>query len=443
METTYKNVLFILILSMVIIPKVQPRGFSLTSPMDTADAAELYLFSQMLHRYKSCWRELSQPSEPKQQPHEVAINPTITINAQNVLFLPEKEPASEEYQEDRSEFLLRTKKQQIRAQQEASEVVSLFVLSELKSVERSEGLTEWIGNKFKYFVLKAYSAKTIQGLQSFEFRRAAQQSLWLAEITQGTLDNLDADITSYHDSGKISSREAEIIRDMFFRIADCAQEIYTFFEYASQKIKYYGHVRIDKETSKNIELEGNNVALALTQLKKIAGEKGLPRGLAIDLRNYLRTTDDIISPKIQTKTYKEIEKVVHELASAETEAKLEEIYKYRIFGKQNRLRMLRENISYLKVKKIYDEKLRDQLERQFKANVLFKKSMNTIIRDMDSKVDDSTLRITASQQEIDYITKELKVYEQTYDLTKQIFFKTRDLKDIEPVQAGKGFQFKR
>jgi len=135
--------------------------------------------------------------------------------------------------------------------------------------------------------------------------------------------------------------------------------------------------------------------------------------------------------------------VVHELASAETEAKLEEIYKYRIFGKQNRLRMLRENISYLKVKKIYDEKLRDQLERQFKANVLFKKSMNTIIRDMDSKVDDSTLRITASQQEIDYITKELKVYEQTYDLTKQIFFKTRDLKDIEPVQAGKGFQFKR
>ncbi|OGB97232.1 hypothetical protein A3F06_02485 [candidate division TM6 bacterium RIFCSPHIGHO2_12_FULL_36_22] len=407
---------------------------------DVRAAVALHRFSHLLNKAKRCWRDISENMQSVIDLTE--SSPTININTQQVIIVTPQEINNFSEFDDRAEFLLRTLKQEKKAQQEASEIISLFILSELKSIERPEKLKEWLTNKLKFFMIRPYNNKTLQGLQCHEFNRAAQQALWIANVTNETFQTLESDIASLHEEGKVSTREVEIIKDMFDRIESCAQGIQELFEYAAQKVKYYGHVRTDKKVSEHIEIAGNNISSALTQLRRMATEKGTPRNLSIELHQYLKLIEDIVNPKLVTRTYKEIEKVIRELTASSSEINLDALYTKRCFGKESRLTMLRETIKYLKVKRGYDEELRTKLERQFQTNVLFKKSMNTIIRDMDAKIDDSTLRITACENEIKFILQELDIYKQTYDLTKEIFNRTQCVKDIESVQAGKGFLIK-
>ena len=217
---------------------------------DVRAAVGLHQFSHLLNRAKRCWKDFSDSAQQVIDLNE-GIGHGININIQQVIIVSPQQEVSNSSSEfdDRAEVLLRTLKKQQKAQLDASEVVSLFVISELKSIERPEKLKEWLSNKLKFFLIRPYSDKTLQGLQCHEFFRAGQEALWIANITNGTFEMLESDLTNLHEEGKLSTREVEIITDMFDRIETCAQGIQEQFEYAAQKVKYYGHVRTDKKVS--------------------------------------------------------------------------------------------------------------------------------------------------------------------------------------------------
>lgn len=317
-------------------------------------------------------------------------------------------------------------------------VVSEYVMEELRSVEEPEAAWLWFSNKFKYFFLFPFTTKTIQGMQGQEFVRAAKQAQWIAVSTQDSLELLYEEVTDLQGTGKISNREADIVKDTMQRIQTSATRISYLFSYAAHKMRYYGHVRADKEISKKIDMEAREIEQALSVLKRIALEKGVPRALSIDLRLFLKLIEDIISPHVTSRSFKDIEKSVHDITSSSNKNNLELEYKKKIFGKQHRITMLKEHQKYLKARNDYYAELRVKLEHQIVEVPSFKRKISPILKDLDSKVKDLRIRDEATKQEIKFIKKELDIYRQAFQLCSKIFKQTQRLMKLPPIDAGKG-----